>query len=61
MDHSALEAIDSLADRYESLGKTLHLRHLSLDCYELLDRAKALVEVNILEDPRYHVADDKIS
>lgn len=61
MDHSALTAIDSLAERYESLGKTLHLRHLSLDCYELLDRAKSLVEVNILEDPRYHVADDKIS
>lgn len=61
MDHSALEAIDSLAERYENLGKTLHLRHLSLDWYELLDRAKSLVEVNILEDPRYHVADDKIS
>jgi SulP family sulfate permease len=61
MDHSALEAIDTLAERYQSFGKALHLRHLSMDCYELLNRAKSLVEVNVLEDPRYHVADDKIS
>jgi SulP family sulfate permease len=61
MDHSALEAIDGLADKYVQLGKQLHLRHLSSDCYELLQRAKSMVEVNVLEDPRYHVADNQIS
>lgn len=61
MDHSALEAIDSLAEKYQQLGKRLHLRHLSPDCHELLRRAKSMVEVNVIEDPRYHVADDQIS
>jgi SulP family sulfate permease len=61
MDHSALEAIDDLAGKYEQLGKRLHLRHLSRDCYELLQQAAPMIEVNVLEDPRYHVADDKIS
>lgn len=60
-DHSALEAIDSLAERYLQAGKRLHLRHLSPDCYEMLQRARPLIEVNMLEDPHYHVADDKIS
>ncbi|MGC8854184.1 MAG: SulP family inorganic anion transporter [Halothiobacillaceae bacterium] len=57
-DHSALEAIDTLADKYRALGKTLHLRHLSPECRELLRRAGDLVEVNIAEDPHYHVAED---
>ena len=61
MDHSALEAIDGLADKYQQLGKRLHLRHLSPDCYELLQRAKSMIEVNVVEDPRYHVADDQIN
>ncbi len=61
MDHSALEAIDSLADKYQEAGKNLHLRHLSPDCYDLLHKAKEMIEVNLMEDPRYHVADDNIS
>jgi SulP family sulfate permease len=61
MDHSALEAIDTLAERYQGMGKRLHLRHLSPDCHELLQKAKSMVEVNLMEDPRYHVADNKVS
>ena len=61
MDHSALEAIDGPADKYQQIGKRLHLRHLSPDCYELLKRAQSMVEVNLMEAPRYHVADDQIS
>lgn len=59
-DHSALEAIDVLAERYLQLGKKLHLRHLSPDCLELLDKAKSLIEVNVLEDPLYHPADNRL-
>lgn len=57
-DHSALEAIDSLADKYRAQGKTLHLRHLSKDCVSLLRRAGDLVEANLMEDPNYRVAVD---
>lgn len=61
VDHSAVEAIDSLAARYSHEGKTLHLRHLSPDCLELLEKAKEMVEVNEFEDPHYHIADNKIN
>jgi SulP family sulfate permease len=59
-DHSGLEAIDTLAERYMNAGKTLHIRHLSEECRKLLDKAGTLVEVNVIEDPRYHVADDRL-
>ena len=49
-DHSGLEAIDTLADRYLNAGKTLHLIHLSDECRHLLKRAGSLVEVSVLED-----------
>ena len=60
-DHSAIEAIDTLAERYIRAGKTLHLRHLSAECRQLLKKAGDLVEVNVMEDPRYHVADDQMA
>lgn len=43
-DHSAIEAIDTIAERYAALGKTLHLRHLSQDCVAMLHKAGSLVE-----------------
>jgi SulP family sulfate permease len=60
MDHSAIEAIDALAERYQKLGKRLHLRHLSTDCAELLLKAGGMVESNAVEDPHYHLADDRL-
>jgi SulP family sulfate permease len=60
-DHSAIEAIDSLAEQYIKAGKQLHLRHLTEECRQLLDKAGDLVEVNRMEDPIYHVADDKLA
>ncbi len=61
MDHSAIQAIDKLAERYKKAGKVLHLKHLSPECRMLLKTARGLVEVNVLEDPTYHVADDKLA
>ncbi|QDU84664.1 Bicarbonate transporter BicA [Planctomycetes bacterium Pla163] len=60
-DHSAIEAIDSLAERYLNVGKELHLRHLSPECRQLLRKAGGMVEVNVIEDPRYHVATDALA
>lgn len=59
-DHSAIEAIDTLAERYTSLGKTVHLRHLSEDCIGLLRRAGNMVEVNYSEDPHYRVVSNEL-
>ncbi|WP_047046643.1 SulP family inorganic anion transporter [Vibrio mexicanus] len=60
-DHSAIEAIETLAERYSSAGKTLHLRHLSPDCRKLLDKAGSLIEINVKEDPSYKVATDVLA
>lgn len=59
-DHSGLEAIDALAERYEKAGKRLHIRHLSRECHTLLKKAGDIVEVNYIEDPNYQVASDKL-
>ncbi|RJG42245.1 SulP family inorganic anion transporter [Motilimonas pumila] len=60
VDHSAIEAIDTLAERYIAVGKTLHLKHLSPECRQLLKRAGDLVEVNMIEDPNYKVVTDTL-
>ncbi|MCA9034415.1 MAG: SulP family inorganic anion transporter, partial [Planctomycetaceae bacterium] len=60
-DQSGLEAINSLAEKYAQLNKRLHLTHLSPECRSLLDRAGDLVEVNLSEDPQYHIATDRIT
>ena len=60
-DHSGLEAIDTLAERYENAGKTLHLLHLSPECKKLLKKAGDLVEVNVIEDPNYSMAVDSLA
>ncbi|WP_085441209.1 SulP family inorganic anion transporter [Magnetofaba australis] len=61
MDHSAIEAIDTVASRYIQAGKELKLRHLSQECRNLLNKAGDLVEVNLDKDPKYWVADDKLA
>lgn len=60
-DASGLEAIDALADRYTKRDKRLHLQFLSPECRKLLKRAGSMVEVNVIEDPRYHVATDDLA
>ena len=61
MDHSAVEAIDSMTEKYLKAWKKLHLIHLSSDCQKLLIKAKDVIEVNIAEDPKYFIADDKLA
>ena len=62
-DHSAIEAIDALATKYQESGKKLHLVHLSQDCTMLLTNARDMVEVNVMEDPHYGIVTsyDKVS
>ena len=60
MDHSAIEAVNKITERYAKVGKKAHLRHLSDDCRRLLDNADAIIEVNHFEDPTYKVAVDRL-
>ena len=57
VDQSALQAIEDLATKYDSRGKTLRLRHLTPDCHNLLSRAGQLM-VDSDDDPDYGVAVD---
>ena len=61
LDHSAIEAINNLTEKYLDNWKILHLKHLTKDCRKLLKNAEKIVDVNILKDPKYKVADDWLS
>ena len=56
---SAIEALNKLTERYNKVGKKVHLKHLSEDCRRMLSKADAIIEVNVLEDPTYKVAVDR--
>jgi SulP family sulfate permease len=58
-DHSAIEAIFNLVEKYQAVGKKITLKHLSEDCKLLLHKSspiyKDIIEEDI-DDPRYHLA-----
>ena len=57
-DHSAIEALYNLIERYEKLGKKVTLKHLSEECKRLMVKASPKLQNNIeesIDDPRYHV------
>jgi len=58
-DMSAIGALNKITDKYHKQGKKLHLRHLSPDCRQLLKNAESIIEVNIIDDPTYHVMTNK--
>ena len=65
MDHSALVAINSVADRYGSRGKKVYIRHLSSDCTALLSNLDGgelppyeIIEADPSTDPVYGVAEE---
>ncbi|WBX74329.1 SulP family inorganic anion transporter [Tenacibaculum pacificus] len=58
-DHSAIEAIVNLVEKYKAVNKKVTLKHLSEDCKVLLYKAnpifKGVIE-EAVDDPRYHLA-----
>ena len=57
IDQSALKAIEDIADKYNTIGKKVKLRHLTRDCHKLLSKAGQLV-VDSDDDPKYGIAVD---
>jgi SulP family sulfate permease len=49
-DMSGIDALHKLTERYEKVGKRLHLRNLNAESKRLLDNASSLIKVNILND-----------
>lgn len=62
-DHSGVEAISNLIDKYEGLGKQIKLKHLSPDCKRVLNKANpkfSEIIVSDIDDPRYYVVTESI-
>ena len=60
-DHSGIEALERIMDKYIDLGKSVTLTHLSPECQGLLKKANPNFDKYIqssIEDPRYHVVTD---
>ena len=58
-DHSAIEAIFALVEKYKAANKNVTIKHLSEDCKVLLYKASPIfkdVIVEDIDDPRYHLA-----
>jgi SulP family sulfate permease len=60
-DHSGIEAIRTLANKYLDLNKKITLTHLSPECKKLLlkvnPKFEAIIESSV-DDPRYYVVTD---
>jgi SulP family sulfate permease len=60
-DHSGIEALKRVIERYLEVGKEVTLTHLSPECKALLTKAHPGFDKYIessVEDPRYHVVTD---
>lgn len=60
-DHSGLEAINNISERYADLGKKLHLCNLSKECAELINKGENIIEISVIEDLDWHLAEDKLA
>ncbi len=60
VDMSAIEALNKITERYNKVGKKVHLQHLSPDCRQLLKNAEKIIKVNVMEDPTYKVVTDDL-
>lgn len=62
-DHSGIEAVRAIANKYRDLGKDIKLTHLSPECKTLLLKAdpafEAVIETSI-DDPRYYVVTNQL-
>jgi SulP family sulfate permease len=62
-DHSGIESLESLIQKYSNLNKKVILTHLSPECKMLLLKANPAFKNNIedsVDDPRYYVVTDLI-
>lgn len=61
-DHSGLEAMNFITEKYSLLNKKLHILNLSHECRILLDKAENIVEITEIEGLEWHhLADDRLA
>jgi SulP family sulfate permease len=50
VDHSGIDAIHKVTERYEKMGKTVYIRHLDSSSRVLLAKAEKIIHVNYTDD-----------
>ncbi len=60
-DHSAIEALNFITEKYAGHDTKLHLLNLREECAQVLQKANNVVELSIVEDiDCWHLADDSL-
>ena len=59
-DHSGLEALNNVAERYAKFNKKLHLLNLSKECESLIKKADNIVEISVIESLEWHLAENSL-
>ncbi|MCC5938309.1 MAG: SulP family inorganic anion transporter [Lunatimonas sp.] len=60
VDHSGIDAVHKVTERYEKLGKTVYIRHLNTSSKVLLNKAEKIINVNYTDDdPSYKIVVEK--
>ena len=54
-DHSGIEALEKLAQKYSKIGKVIRFKKLSPDCANLLEKSGCIIERSTASDPHYEV------
>jgi SulP family sulfate permease len=60
-DHSGIEALNNITERYAQNNKKLHLLNLSKECSTLISKMENVVEISVIEDLEWHIADDLLA
>ncbi|WP_373520731.1 SulP family inorganic anion transporter [Aquiflexum sp.] len=64
VDHSGIDAIHKVTERYEKMGKTVYIRHLDTSSKVLLNKAEKIINVNYTDDdPSFKIVleEDKVN
>ena len=60
-DHSGIEALQNVTERYGQNNRKCHLLNLSKECRTILAKAGNIVELSVIEDLEWHIADDSLA
>lgn len=59
VDHSGIDAVHKVTERYDKAEKTVYIRHLSTSSKTLLEKAEKIINVNYADnDPSYKIVMD---